>query len=80
MNRIAQFRHVADIENLVIIAPSFECLLNWPVNRKIHMDKNGRFIDHRIIKDWHLVGFQRLLNKNNHHRSDLKLIEIFEFL
>ncbi|MHC4090733.1 MAG: LamG-like jellyroll fold domain-containing protein [Planctomycetota bacterium] len=79
LNRIAQFRHIADIENLVIIAPSFECLLNWPVNRKIHMDKNGQFIDRRIIKDWHLVGFQRLLNKNNHHRSDLKLIEIFEF-
>ena len=79
LNRIAQFRHIADIENLVIIAPSFECLLNWPVNRKIHMDENGQFIDRRIIKDWHLVGFQRLLNKNNHHRADLKLIEIFEF-
>ncbi|MEE8374230.1 MAG: LamG-like jellyroll fold domain-containing protein [Dehalococcoidia bacterium] len=79
LNRIAQFRHIADIENLVIIAPSFEGLLNWPVNRRIDMDDNGRFIDRRIIKDWHLMGFQRLLNKNNHHRSDLKLIEIFEF-
>ena len=78
-NRIAQFRYIADIENLVIIAPSFEGLFNWPVNRKIHLDDNGRFIDRRIIKDWYLMGFQRLLNRNNHHRSDLKLIEIFEF-
>lgn len=79
LNRIAQFRDIADIENLVIIAPSFEGILNWPVDRKIHMDDKGRFIDRRIIKDWHLMGFQRLLNKNNHHRSDLKLLEIFEF-
>ncbi len=80
LNRIAQFRHVADIENLVIVAPSFDCLVNWLVDPKADLDNNAKFKDRRIIKDWHLTGFQRLLNKNNQHRSDLKLIEVFEFL
>ena len=52
--------------------------MNWPVNRRADL-QDGKFKDRRIIKDWHLIGFQRLLNRNNGHRSDLKLAEVFRF-
>jgi len=79
MNRIAQFHRTADKENLVIIAPAFDCITNRPVNRKEDVDTNGKFKDARIVKDWHLWDFAMLLNGWNNQRSDLKLIEIFEF-
>ena len=79
LNRISQFRAIADIENLVVIAPAFDCILNWPVNRKRDLDEKWRFKNQRIIKDRYLWGFVALLNNFNEHRSDLKLIEIFEF-
>ena len=78
MNRIAQFRKTADKENLVVIAPAFDCIVNRPVDRKKELDKNGKFKDLRIVKEWYLRDFQMLLNQRNEHRSDLKLIEIFE--
>ena len=79
LNRIAQFKAVADVKNLVVIAPAFDCILNWPINRERDLDKNWKFKDQRIIKDRYLWGFVTLLNKFNEHRTDLKLIEIFEF-
>jgi hypothetical protein len=78
MNRIAQFHNLADRENLVIVAPSFDCLVNWPVNRWVDLD-GGEFKDRRIIKDWHLADFVLLLNAHGRHRSDLKLLEVFRF-
>lgn len=79
LNRIAQFKNIADIENLVVIAPVFDCIFNWPINRKRDLDKNWKFKDQRIIKDRYLWGFIMLLNNFNEHRTDLKLIEIFDF-
>lgn len=79
LTRIDQFRDIADVENLVIIAPAFDCIFNWPIDRRRDLDKNWKFKDPRIIKDRYLWGFIALLNNNNEHRTDLKLIEIFEF-
>lgn len=78
LTRIAQFRNTADKENIVIIAPAFDCVFNRPPNRKKDM-KNGKFKDPSIIKDRYLWNFIMLLNNFNEHRTDLKLIEIFEF-
>ena len=72
MTHISQFRDIADIENLVVIAPAFDCILNWPIGEK-GLDEKG------IVKDIYLCDFVSLLNKDNEHRTDLKLIEIFEF-
>lgn len=79
LTRIAQFRDIADIENLVIIAPAFDCVFNWPIDRRRDFDRNGKFKDPRVIKDWYLGDFIALLNDKNEHRTDLKLIEIFDF-
>ncbi|MBN2018864.1 MAG: family 43 glycosylhydrolase [Sedimentisphaerales bacterium] len=79
LNRITQFKDIADIENLVVIAPVFDNILNWPVNRERDLDEESRFKDQKIIKDRYLWDFVALLNKFNEQRSDLKLIEIFEF-
>lgn len=78
LTRIAQFRNIADIENLVVIAPAFDCIFNRPVDRKKDLI-NGKWKDPRIIKDRYLWGFIMLLNNFNEHRTDLKLIEIFDF-
>ena len=72
MNRIHQFKNIADIENLVVIAPAFDCLLNWPIGEE-GLDEVG------IVKDTYLSDFINLVNKRNEHRTDLKLIETFEF-
>jgi len=72
MNRIHQFRNIADIENLVVIAPAFDCILNRPLGKKGFKEKG-------IIKDTYLADFINLVNKRNEHRTDLKLIETFEF-
>ena len=79
LTRIDQFRNIADIENLVVIAPAFDCIFNWPIDRRRDLDKNWKFKDPRIIKDRYLWGFVMLLNNFNEHRTDLKLIEIFDF-
>ena len=79
LTRIDQFRNIADIENLVVIAPAFDCIFNWPIDRRRDLDKNWKFKDPRIIKDRYLWGFIMLLNNFNEHRTDLKLIEIFDF-
>lgn len=40
---------------------------------------NGNLKDRSLIKNMYLSEFEDLLNRFNEHRSDLKLIEIFEF-
>jgi len=77
-NRIAQFRGIADVENLVIIAPAFDCIFNRPINRRKDFDEKHKFKDPRVVKDRYLWGFIALLNRSNEHRTDLKLVEIFE--
>ncbi len=72
MNRIHQFRNIADIENLVVIAPAFDRILNWPLGKEGLKEKG-------IVKDTYLCDFINLVNKRNEHRTDLKLIETFEF-
>lgn len=79
VNRIHQFRKIADDRNLVIIAPAFDCIFKRALNRKEDFDRKGKLKDKTIIKDWYLWDFSRLLNKRNQHRSDLKLIQIFNF-
>ncbi len=76
LTRIAQFRNTADRENIVIIAPAFTPVLNRTPNRKKDI-KNGKFVDPKIVKAHR--SFMMLLNEFNEDRSDLKLIEIFEF-
>ena len=74
---INQFKDVADRQNLVVIAPIFDCIFN---RRLLEADftERGRLKDRTIIKELYLVEFQTLLTHRNEHRSDLKLIEIFE--
>jgi hypothetical protein len=72
VNRIHQFRNIADIENLVVIAPAFDCILNRPLGKEGLKEKG-------IVKDSYLCDFINLVNKRNEHRTDLKLIETFEF-
>ena len=72
VNRIHQFANIAEIENLVVIAPAFDCILNWPLGEEGFNEKG-------IVKDTYLADFINLVNKRNEHRTDLKLIEIFEF-
>lgn len=71
-NRIHQFRNIAEIENLIVIAPAFDCILNWPLGKE-GLNEKG------IVKDTYLGDFINLVNKRNEHRTDLKLIETFEF-
>lgn len=79
LTHIAQFQEVADSENLVVIAPAFDCILNWPVEWPKDFDENGKFKDPRVVKDWYLWGFLALVNGHNEYRTDLKLLDIFEF-
>jgi len=79
LTHIAQFKEVAERDNLVVIAPAFDCILNWRVEWPKDFDKNGKFKEPRVIKDWNLWGFLALVNGHNEHRTDLKLLEIFEF-
>ena len=72
VNRIHQFANIAEIENLVVIAPAFDCILNWPLGKEGLKEKG-------IVKDSYLSDFINLVNKRNEHRTDLKLIETFEF-
>jgi hypothetical protein len=79
LTHVDQFREIADRENLVVIAPAFDAIFNWKIDRRTKFDKDGHFKNPKIIKDWYLGDFIALLNGNNEHRTDLKLIEIFEF-
>lgn len=78
LTRIAQFSSTADKKNIVIIAPAFDCIFNRPPDRKRDIEM-GKFKDPRIIKDRYLWNFIMLLNNFNEHRTDMKLIEIFDF-
>ena len=78
LTRIAQFSSTADKKNIVIIAPAFDCIFNRPPDRKRDIER-GKFKDPRIIKDQYLWNFIMLLNNFNEHRTDMKLIEIFDF-
>lgn len=79
MHRIHQFKDIADRENLVIVAPAFDAILNWTPVRPDDFDEHGNFKDRRIIKNRYLWDFVGLLNHWHGDRSDQKLIEIFEF-
>jgi hypothetical protein len=74
---INQFKDVADRQNLVVIAPIFDCIFN---RRLLEADftERGGLKDRTIIKELYLVEFPTLLTGRNEHRSDLKLVEIFE--
>ena len=77
LTHIANFRRIADIENLVVIAPVFTHIFNWPVDHGKDLI-NGKWKDLRIIKDLHLHHMS-LLNGKTDQRADSKLIEIFEY-
>lgn len=76
---IAVWRELADRQNLVLVAPVFDCIHNRTVDPAADLDEFGRFRDRKIIRDWHLWDFVYLLNPHNVHRADLKLIEVFDF-
>ena len=79
LTRIAQFKNTADRENLVIIAPAFDCIFNRPIDRRSDFGPDGHFRDPKVVKDRYLSDFIALVNNFNEHRTDLKLIEIFDF-
>lgn len=79
MTHIYQFKQLADRENLVLVAPAFDSILNWEPIRPDDFDEHGNFKDRRIIKNRYLWDFVGLLNHWNGARSDQKLIEIFNF-
>jgi hypothetical protein len=77
LTHISNFQKIADIENLVLIAPAFTHIYNWPVDRGKDLI-NGKWKDTRIIKDLHLHHMS-LLNEKTDQRADSKVIEIFEY-
>ena len=77
MTHIANFGRIADVMNLVVVAPAFDHIFNRPVNRRKDLIE-GTWKDPRIIKDLHLHHMS-LLNGQTDQRADLKLIEIFEY-
>ena len=66
LTHIDEWRHIADIENLVLIAPVFDRIYKPSMIGE-------------IIQDEFLWDFVYLLNNRNEHRSDKKLLEIFSF-
>lgn len=76
---LAQFREVADRENLVVLAPSFDAIFERPIDRREDMDERGRLKDPRLMRERFLTYFQVLLNKDNAQRSDLALLEVFAY-
>ncbi len=66
LTHIDEWRHIADIENLLLIAPVFDRIYKPPMIGE-------------IIQDEYLWDFVYLLNNRNEHRSDKKLLEIFSF-
>ncbi len=74
-SRIGQFRRIADIENLVIVAPRFDFIYNF--DEKNRRDAEGN-VKPNIYRDFYLYKHQQLLYHRNEHRVDLRLIEIFE--
>lgn len=63
---IDEWRHIADIENLVLIAPVFDRIYEPPIAGK-------------TVKDEFLWDFIYMLNRKNRHRSDERLLEIFAY-
>jgi len=78
MTHIRQFRDVADRDNLVVIAPAFDCVFNRPLDRSKDFDAKGNLKDPIVIRDWYLWDFVALLTRQGEQRSDLRLLEIFE--
>jgi pimeloyl-ACP methyl ester carboxylesterase len=76
---IAVWRELADRENLVLVAPVFDCIHNRTIDPTADLDEFGRFRDGKIIRDRYLWDFVFLLNRHTVHRADLKLIEVFDF-
>jgi len=78
IKHLEDFQDLADRENLVVIAPAFAPVLNWPCDRNRDI-RNGKWNDPRIVRDKYLSRKIALINPDNDMRSDIKLIEIFEF-
>lgn len=78
IHRINQFKHIAERDNLVLIAPAFDAELNWDVLWPDDFDDQGRFQDPRIVKNRYLWDFTTLLNNWSNVRADQRLIEIFD--
>lgn len=76
-NKINEFRAISDINNFVLIAPRFDGIYNATfAEREMRQRKKMKF-NFPLLKDFYLIKYQHLLNYRNKHRSDLKLIEIF---
>ena len=76
---IAQFKKTAENHNLILIAPSFDAIFRRPLDSDRDLDGRGRLRDRGVVRDWHLWGFTKLVNRHNGNRSDLKLLEIHEY-
>ncbi|MCP3904396.1 MAG: alpha/beta fold hydrolase [Planctomycetes bacterium] len=79
LHLLERFRALAERENLVIIAPVFDCLYNRPPDLARDLDGQLRFRDERIIRDWDVWDFLNLVNAKGRDRADHRLIEIFAF-
>jgi len=76
---IEGFRDLAERENLVVIAPVFDCIYNQKVDLDRDLDGRLQFRDPKIIRDWHLWDFVGLVNSRHRDRADHRLVEIFTF-
>ena len=76
-NKINEFRVISDINNYVLIAPRFDGIYNATFALMEKKARNKEKFDFPLLKDFHLVKYQQLLNPRNEYRSDLRLIEIF---
>lgn len=74
---IDEFRVISDIKNFVLIAPRFDGIYNATFAEMEQKEREKKKFDFSLLKDFYLVKYQQLLNPRNEHRSDLKLIEIF---
>ncbi len=72
-----EFRVISDIKNFVLIAPRFDGIYNATLAEMERKERKKEKFDFPLLKDFYLVKYQQLLNPRNEHRSDLKLIEIF---
>ncbi|MHC4758437.1 MAG: interleukin-like EMT inducer domain-containing protein, partial [Planctomycetota bacterium] len=75
--KIDEFRVISDIKNFVLIAPRFDGIYNATLAEMEQKEREKDKFDFPLLKDFYLVKYQQLLNPRNMHRSDLKLIEIF---
>jgi len=75
--KIDEFQCICDIKNFVLIAPRFDGIYNVTFAEIERKEREKSKFNFPLLKDFYLTGYQHLLNTRNEHRSDLKLIEIF---